>query len=234
MTGTAVPVHALTRWLRGQALLGLGSVVLVAFAPVRAVHLMPWIVGGIAASWVWLWLLLAARPTAANLATAARLAGLCLLLASGPASPMPTWPWFLAAVAVVVADLVDGALARRRGGSAGGAVLDMETDQFTVFGLAVAVVSIGGGRWVLVLPALRWWFVLAMTVVGRPAHDPKPKNGDNRRGRRICAAVMVALLLALCPIVPRALGDTATAVAVVLLVWSFAADARWLLTRRVA
>lgn len=234
MPTLAVPVATLTRWLRVQAALGVGVLAGTAGWPHAAALLGNWIACGIAASWVWLWLLLGARATAANGATAGRLALLCVLLALQPAAPGPDWWWWSLALVVVVADLLDGALARRFGGSDVGAILDMETDQFTVFGLAFAVAAIGGARWVLVLPALRWWFVLAMALARRPAHEPKPQNGDNSRGRRVCAAVMVALLLALCPALPRVAADAATAVAVVLLVWSFSADVRWLLCRRIA
>jgi hypothetical protein len=57
-------------------------------------------------------------------------------------------------------------------------------------------------------------------------------HGDNRRGRRVCAAVMTALLLAIWPPLPPLAGDTLTAAAVVLLAWSFAGDARFLWAHR--
>ena len=137
-----------------------------------------------------------------------------------------------AAVAVVLLDLVDGALARQFGGSPGGAVLDMEADQLTTLGLAALVVSIGGKAHVLLLPAMRPAFVLAAWWLRIPAHDPKPVNGDNRRGRRVCAAVMTALLIALCPATGPVLRDVVTGIAVLLLAWSFLGDARFLLAHR--
>ncbi|MBX3463686.1 MAG: CDP-alcohol phosphatidyltransferase family protein [Planctomycetes bacterium] len=143
------------------------------------------------------------------------------------------WPWFWAvAVVAVLLDLVDGAVARRWGGSAAGAVLDMETDQLTVLGLAALVTARGGGDHVLLLPLLRCLFVLAMWWAGAPAHDPKPVHGDNRRGRRVCASVMVVLLLAIWPPMPVLVGDALTAGAVLLLAWSFAGDATFLLAHR--
>ena len=174
--------------------------------------------------------LLHAGRRIADLATIARLLGLALLVAT--AGPAATLGWWCGAVAVVCADLLDGALARRFGGSDAGAVLDMEADQLVVFGLAATLVQQGGGAHVLVLPAMRWTFVLASWWLGIPAHEPKPVDGDNRRGRLVCAAVLVALLLALAPGVPRMAGDVATAVAVLLLGWSFSGDARHLLARR--
>jgi phosphatidylglycerophosphate synthase len=139
-----------------------------------------------------------------------------------------TWPVFAVAVAAVAADLVDGAIARRCGGGPFGAELDMETDQFTVFGLAVLAVAGGGGVHVLVLPAMKYAFVLGAWWAAIPGSEPKPVAGDNRRGRRVCACVLVALLAALCPAWPTEVGDIAVAVAVVLLAWSFSGDARWL------
>jgi phosphatidylglycerophosphate synthase len=137
---------------------------------------------------------------------------------------------FSLAVAAVLLDLADGAVARRCGGSSEGAILDMEVDQLATLGLAiVGVAGRGLAPWVLILPAMRYVFVLARHAAGAPAHDPKPVNGDNRRGRRICAAMFVLLLLALCPAVPIAWADAATLLAVALLCWSFAADARFLL-----
>ncbi|HEU4419671.1 MAG TPA: hypothetical protein VFT55_12090, partial [Planctomycetota bacterium] len=70
-----------------------------------------------------------------------------------------------------------------------------------------------------------WW-------LGIPAHEPKPVNGDNRRGRAVCAAVMIALLIALCPATGPVLRDVVTGIAVLLLAWSFLADARFLLAHR--
>ena len=69
---------------------------------------------------------------------------------------------------------------------------------------------------------------------GRNWHEqePKPIDGDNRRGRRVCAAVVCALLLALWPPLPRAATDAATLLAVLLLAWSFAGDTKYLLARR--
>ncbi|MCK5945391.1 MAG: hypothetical protein KAI24_25600, partial [Planctomycetes bacterium] len=75
-------------------------------------------------------------------------------------------------------------------------------------------------------------FVLAAWWASVPANDPKPVDGDNRRGRLVCAAVVVALLLALLPGLSPRIGDALTGVAALLLVWSFAGDWLFLLARR--
>ncbi len=226
-----MPVTALNAWLRTQSVVWLlvcGW--LLASAPPYGSASGPVLASGIALSFALLAGLLRAGRRIADAATIARLLALAALVAGvGPTSPLG---WWSGAVAVVLADLLDGALARRFGGSEVGAVLDMEADQLVVFGLAATLVMRGGGAHVLALPALRWGFVLASWWFGIPAHEPKPVDGDNRRGRAVCAAVMIALLMALAPGVPRAAGDVVTAVAVLLLGWSFSGDARHLLGRR--
>lgn len=226
-----MPVTALHVWLRTQSIVWLlvcGW--LLASAPPYGSTSGLLLASGVVLSFTLLVGLLRAGRRIADAATIARLLALALLVAN--AGPTATLGWWCGAVAVVLADLLDGALARRFGGSEAGAVLDMEADQLVVFGLAATLVIRGGGAHVLALPALRWTFVLASWWLGIPAHEPKPVDGDNRRGRMVCAAVMVALLLALAPGVPRAAGDVVTAVAVLLLGWSFSGDARHLVARR--
>lgn len=222
-------VAALQVWLRVQAVVWLGAAALPVFAATDPRWGAAWAVG-MGVSFAILVALLGAGRRAADVVTILRF-GMLLAVLSFGAAGWDAWTW-TAAVVVVVLDLVDGAIARRFGGSAEGAILDMEADQFTVLGLAGLVVAHGGGAHVLVLPAMRYVFVLAMWWAGAPAHDPKPVNGDNRRGRRICAAVMVALLFALLPGLPALPRDLATLAAVLLLGWSFTGDAKFLLAHR--
>lgn len=161
--------------------------------------------------------------------TMLRALALLPLVAVPFASP---WTFWSLAVLVSLLDLVDGALARRLGATAAGAVLDMETDQLTIATFALLVVAAGGAPHVLLLPLMRPAFVLAAWRYGLPATDPKPVHGDNRRGRRVCAAVMIALLLALMPGAPAWLRDVVTGIAVLLLLWSFSSDWQFLLQRR--
>jgi phosphatidylglycerophosphate synthase len=230
---SASPVFpGLTAWLRLQAVGWLAAIAVVAWRPPTpgADDLWPWLLGGLVLSWASLVVVLRAAKNLADAVTIARGAGICALFAS--ASPDAAWGWWAAAVAVVASDLVDGWVARRFGGSPAGAVLDMETDQCTVLALAVLVAASGGGWHVLLLPAMRYLYVLAAAVVRVRADEPKPRAGSNTRGRRICAAVVVALLLALAPPTPTWLGDTATAIAVLLLAFSFSSDWHFLLASR--
>jgi phosphatidylglycerophosphate synthase len=161
--------------------------------------------------------------------TMVRALALIPLVAVPFASP---WTFWCLAVLVSLLDLVDGALARRLGATSGGAVLDMETDQLTVATFALLLVASGGAPHVLLLPLMRPLFVLVAWRYALPATDPKPVNGDNRRGKFICAAVMIALLLGLMPGVNTWLRDVVTGFAVLLLLWSFSRDWQFLLQRQ--
>lgn len=225
-------VDGLRTWARVQAAAWLPALGLLGWRP-EFLTPTAWVAGlqvAIGGSFVALLVVLRAWRTAADGLTVLRVAGLVVLL--GLHATDPGWPTWAGLLSCVLLDLVDGVAARRFGGSPAGAVLDMEADQLTVVSLSGLVVLGGGGVHVLVLPALRYTFVLVAEWWQIPANEPRPVNGDNRRGRTICAMIMVALLAALCPLVPRSIGDAATAVAVVLLLWSFVADARFLLAHR--
>ena len=144
--------------------------------------------------------------------------------------------WTGLALAVVIAslDMVDGALARRLGPTSAGAILDMETDQLTVTTFALLLVSAGSGPQVLLLPLMRPAFVLGAWMCKLPATNPKPIDGDNSRGRRVCAIVMVALLAAMTPEMNTTLRETLTTSGALLLMWSFSGDWQFLMRRRKA
>lgn len=228
-----MPTAVLRAWLRVQAVGWLAW--LVATAMTGTERPAAWGTVQIAAmtvSFASLVVLLRAFRRVADGVTIVRFGILVGAVGLADAGAEYAWPAALAAVTGAALDLADGAAARRWGGSPEGAVLDMETDQLTVLALATMVVWAGGGVHALILPALRHAFVLAMWWAGAPAHEPKPIDGDNRRGRRVCAAVVCALLLALWPPLPRAATDAATLLAVLLLAWSFAGDTKYLLARR--
>lgn len=221
----------LATWLRVQAAVWSPVLLVLAARPALATGALRTAIAVLVGlCFLPLFVRLRAGRTLADWVTAGRLLGLAMIVGVADV------PWSMAswvgACAVVAADLLDGFVARQCGGSAHGAQLDMETDQFVVLGLAVAAVGRGGGAHVLLLPALRYAFVLAAWGLRIDATDPKPVAGDNRRGRLVCAGVMVLLLVALHPQIPVAIADAATAVAALLLAWSFAGDARFLLAQR--
>ena len=56
----------------------------------------------------------------------------------------------------------------------------------------------------------------------------------SRRRQTVCVVQIVALLVALAPFVPPALGWAAAAIGLAALVWSFAVDVAWLAAGRPA
>ncbi len=137
--------------------------------------------------------------------------------------------WSLAFV-VVVSDLFDGWVARRFGASEEGAILDMETDQFTTLVLSIfAACLTGAGAWTLLLPAFKYVFVFAMSAKGLKSTDTKPCEGNNNRGRIICALVQSLLLASLFPAFGELVRGIASGLAVLLLAYSFSSDAGFLL-----
>jgi phosphatidylglycerophosphate synthase len=138
------------------------------------------------------------------------------------AGSLPARPWWLVALVVpaLALDAVDGIVARRTGtSSAAGARLDMEMDAALLMVLSVvAVLSLGW--WVLALGGMRYAFVAAAWF--RPQlRGALPFS----QFRRVVAAVQgITLAVALAPVVPIPLAQTAVAIALILLAVSFARD----------
>lgn len=228
MTSAApIALVPLQRWLLAQSLLWLPVLVLLAVRPVLPELQRALLAALVPLSLLSLALVLRAGRRAADQVTILRgITAAAALLLAPFADP---WLCFALLTAAACADLLDGRIARRHGPTAAGAVLDMETDQLAVLVLAWLGRERGITAFVLMLPAMRYLFVLAMRLRSLPAHDPKPVSGDNTRGRTVCAIVVASLLLALCPAVPLAGANAAVALGALLLLWSFSADARHLL-----
>ncbi len=166
-----------------------------------------------------------ARFGLANQVTLLRSGLVCLiggaLLASGHA---PSMSWSLAALiaAALGLDAVDGWLARRlRLVSAFGARFDVEVDALMLLILAVLVWQAQQvGAWVLAIGLLRYGFVLAGRVVAW-LRAPLPPS---RRRKAICAQQGITLLICLLPPATPALAGVAAAIALAMLVLSFALD----------
>jgi hypothetical protein len=95
----------------------------------------------------------------------------------------------------------------------------------------VAVERGGVGAWLLLLPGFRYLWVLGLWCCRLPAHDPKPRDGDNRQARWLCAAMMTLLLCCLLPSDAPHLKTVAGALAVLALTYSFGSDGLFLLRR---
>jgi phosphatidylglycerophosphate synthase len=126
--------------------------------------------------------------------------------------------WTAGAIAAL--DGVDGWLARRTGtASRFGARFDMETDAALLLVLSVLVWRQGqAGAWVLLIGLMRYLFVSAGWLLPWLTGPLTP----TRRGKTVAVIQMVTLAIVL--VLPRWLSITACAVALGLLVWSFAID----------
>ena len=180
-------------------------------------------------SFITLWLHLGAGRHLADWVTLARFLGLVTFSFVVLMSGRVDWITWTVALFVVLADLLDGFVARKYGGSEAGAVLDMETDQFTTLVLSTTAYALtSAGVWTLALPAFKYVFVLAMTALGLKSTETKPCEGDNRRARLICAFVLSLLLASIFPPFPPIVRMLSSGLAVLLLVYSFSSDAAFL------
>jgi len=167
----------------------------------------------------------------ANWVTLFRLNLMALMaLAVWPGEPgiLQSWLLFLVGATALVLDGLDGWLARRRReASAFGERLDMGADTAFTIVTTLCLVSFGlVGAWVLLLGLLRPAFVVAVRIWPSLA-APLPESC----GRKVaCAGSLACLVAGLAP--PLASFAPALAVsALLLLVWSFARDLRYLLAR---
>jgi phosphatidylglycerophosphate synthase len=126
-------------------------------------------------------------------------------------------------------DAVDGQVARRTGTeSALGARFDMEADAFLILVLSIYV-AMSLGTWVLLIGAMRYAFVAAARVLPW-LNGPLPPS----MARKTVAALQgIVLVVAAAGVLPGPAAYAVVFVALVLLVWSFGRDIRWLWRVRV-
>jgi phosphatidylglycerophosphate synthase len=227
---------ALNRWLVTQAASWTPLLVLAAWLG-WAGRFEPWMLWPVQllmlASYLWLWRCLGSGAKVADIVTLLRFLGLLGVGAAVALAAQITWPIWVGMLVVVLGDLLDGWCARRFGGSESGVILDMETDQFTTLGLTILLAACTqAGLWLLLLPGFKYAYVLGMLAIGARAHDPKPRDGDNRRGRLICALVMTLLLACALPVMPDLVRKLCSLAAVVVLAYSFSSDAIFLWRHR--
>jgi len=157
-------VPAVQRWFMAQAAVWLVVLVVAAWGLVRAAsgHWVFYAAPILAAvCYGALWRILRAGRRAADWVTLARFVGFQALFVAVVLSGKITWALWIGLVAVVLLDLADGWTARRFGGSEAGAVLDMETDQLGVLGLALLACGYAKvGIWILLLPVFKYVYVL--------------------------------------------------------------------------
>lgn len=171
------------------------------------------------------------RPTPgvnwANVVTSLRLA---LALSLWLMAPAAAWPLVVVATTGALLDLVDGPLARRSGRTtAFGARFDMETDAFLVLTLAIFVWRVGhAGPWIVGAGLLRYVFIAAGWLLPWMRADLPPSV----RRQTACVVQIVALIVALAPIVTPPLSTVISAAGLGVLIWSFWLDVAWLARRR--
>lgn len=146
-----------------------------------------------------------------------------------PHGPAALWWVVTVGTVALLLDGVDGWAARKTGTStAFGARFDMELDAFLILALSILVWRQGrAGAWVVAMGGLRYLFVGAGWVWPWLRGDLPPRL----RRKVICVLQGVALLVALGPVIPGPVAWWVLAVALALLVGSFAADVIWLRRR---
>lgn len=171
----------------------------------------------------------------ANLVTAIRAAIVCIIAAAvffaDNLHIYDLFAWLLvAAVAVVlVLDGADGYLARRfEQESEFGARFDMEIDALLILVLSVAALILGkAGSWVLLIGIMRYGFALAQWMMQRLRADLPASF----RRKLICVVQVGGLCLILAPPVRPFLSNAFAVSILTSLIYSFAVDVRYLLTR---
>jgi phosphatidylglycerophosphate synthase len=134
------------------------------------------------------------------------------------------------AIVATVLDGVDGRLARRANmTSVFGARFDMEVDALLILVLSLLAWQYDkAGAWVMASGLLRYAFGAAGWIWPW-IRQPLPST---RRAKTVCAVQIGALLATLAPVVHRPFSDTAAALGLAMLVYSFAADVRRLWLQR--
>lgn len=174
----------------------------------------------------------------ANLVTAIR-AGIVSLIAATILSSssfaehqvnLLVWSVIGATVLALSLDGVDGYLARRfRQQSSLGARFDMEVDAFLILMLSVGCAVLGkAGPWVVLIGLMRYMFILAQWVLPALRQELFPSV----RRKAICVVQVAVLCLVILPGIEQPTSGVLSASCLALLVYSFAVDTVWLLTRK--
>src|SRR5262245_24068386 len=159
-----------------------------------------------------------------NQVTAIRAAIVALVAALLVIPPQAAIAWIAVVASSIAAilDGVDGWLARRTGMiTAFGARFDMEVDALLILVLAILAWRWAkAGPWVLMSGLLRYPFVAA----GRAWPWMRGPLAPTRRARLICVVQIVALIVAIAPIIPVPFSAATAAGGLLLLAYSFLVD----------
>lgn len=231
--GNSVPVRE-AAWTGLFILLLLaGSAVMLQHMVALPARFVPTVVGAFVLLLIVLLLLLAhhyprQRFGAANRITLGRVAIGSLLLGCIGAGAHPMLAWCVVGLATVAAcsDALDGLVARRYGTvSAFGARFDMEADAGLILILSLLTWQFEkAGAWVVAIGLMRYAFVLAGISLPWLRASLPPRV----RRQSVCVVQMVALILCLAPLVPRAWSTALAAFSLLALGISFLIDIAWL------
>ncbi|NUK70319.1 CDP-alcohol phosphatidyltransferase family protein [Streptomyces lunaelactis] len=223
------------RLLRHETTAGAGAPLLLLALLGTAIGLGPagWLTGLAFGVATWAVLTRALRRSwlqpfgAANRVTLARatlVGGVTALVADSFESPPPVTVLVALTSVALILDAVDGKVARRTGtSSALGARFDMEVDAFLILVLSVYVAT-SLGPWVLLIGAMRYAFVAAARVLPWLNGALPPSTA-----RKTVAALQgIVLLVAGAGILPLLPAFATVLSALMLLMWSFGRDIRWL------
>nr|CAD6613567.1 CDP-alcohol phosphatidyltransferase family protein [Rhizobium sp. TCK] len=166
----------------------------------------------------------------ANTVTAIRSAIVSLVAAAVIVPNAPenaSWALVLLVTVALTLDGFDGYLARlQRQESELGARFDMEVDAFLILCLSAAVFILDkAGAWVLLIGLLRYAFMMAQYFVPSLTAPLPP----SLRRKFVCVVQVAALCLILVPGVMAPISVWLAAVALLLLIYSFAVDCLYLL-----
>jgi phosphatidylglycerophosphate synthase len=152
-----------------------------------------------------------------------------LILAPGRVDAVLAWAVVGFGLAALGLDGLDGRIARRRDeSSAFGARFDMEVDAGFVLFLSALVAATGrAGAWIVLAGLMRYLWVAAARVW--PLLDaPLPPSLFRKS---VCVVLLLLLLLAMAPIVPRSRAPLPCIAGLVLLLASFGRDLVWLMRK---
>jgi phosphatidylglycerophosphate synthase len=169
--------------------------------------------------------------TLARLTITALVAGYTAEILAGLRPPVPLAIGFAAlALTAVVADGLDGWLARARGPStAFGARFDMESDALLLLALSVLAFGLGkAGPWVILIGAMRYLFIAA----GQVWRWLEAPLAPSYRRKAVCVLQGAALTALALPVVTGHMASAVAAIALAALTWSFAVDTRRLHRRK--
>lgn len=136
------------------------------------------------------------------------------------------WPFAITSLIILLLDGVDGAIARGSGFQSDfGARFDMELDALLIVVLCIALINLDKtGIWVLALGMMRYAFMIA-SMFWPLLQAPLP---ESFRRKTVCVWQISTLMIALLPVVSVEFAFWTLALALALLVYSFAVDIVWL------